>query len=382
MKTHSTIKSAENGEYTILSIIETIIAITFYAVITVKTGTFKYIAVSTFIAPFLLLRTERSAMLSFELAKKIIMIIHKMEDKILRYYAIDEKGISYNVPVERMGIYALLGAFNLFSTILSLLIIKMIATLVTLIKHPVISLREIRSNWIRVVFCTDMYHPPEILPGIETHGPEFLDRYKFTVFIKEFMAPDQFQSAFRWLIIITLVPIIYLPAFIYRCSLKGTSPIWSPLIWVVRSIRDSNFPLKDRLEYIHNSIHYRLVLYYSIVVIILCMIKLFVLLKLIEISAPVFNEYMLPKEISLWHLAAFVNAILAIQIYYIADKYLILWRSNQIIKERLIDLKIKILTFCRDLLFIYIMTCILYITLTMAIKVNLYQMKVKLFPWH
>ena len=71
MRLYSTAESVDKGEISILAIVETIAATSLAIYLSVKFGSFKWIAWSACIAPFLLLRTEQSTVLGIKLWDEI-----------------------------------------------------------------------------------------------------------------------------------------------------------------------------------------------------------------------------------------------------------------------------------------------------------------------
>lgn len=64
------------GEASVLAIVETVLAITLSILLAVKRGSAIYIAAAACIAPFLLLRTERSTELALQWADKLFGLLH------------------------------------------------------------------------------------------------------------------------------------------------------------------------------------------------------------------------------------------------------------------------------------------------------------------
>src|SRR5258708_22749860 len=61
MRFHATPESVENGEITILAIIETVLSVAIYISIGLHFGNFRHLAWAILVAPIMLLRTQRSA---------------------------------------------------------------------------------------------------------------------------------------------------------------------------------------------------------------------------------------------------------------------------------------------------------------------------------
>ena len=84
MRVLSTAESVDNGEITLLAILETIVATSVAIYLSVTFGSFKWIAWSVCIVPFLLLRTTHSTLLGLDLMKQYTDWALKLERDILK----------------------------------------------------------------------------------------------------------------------------------------------------------------------------------------------------------------------------------------------------------------------------------------------------------
>lgn len=103
------------------------------------------------------------------------------------------------------------------------LLIRIISTL----RHPVAGLRNISTNWRETLLVLDMWHLPELLPGsaqidsqLSVHG-----------------LLDSIQSVKDNQVLVRVIFIVcwYIPAVMWRWSLKATLWLWFPLALLLRS---------------------------------------------------------------------------------------------------------------------------------------------------
>lgn len=118
-------------------------------------------------------------------------------------------------------------------------IVRVIATLNTIIRHPLLSIESIPTNWWRIVACVDTLHAPEPLPGFLVRRNEpsiqgFLRDENIEFYRELFDLTKMRESIPNLFNVILIFPSVYIPALVYRWSLKGTSIIYGPLVWVIR----------------------------------------------------------------------------------------------------------------------------------------------------
>ena len=147
MRFHSTPQSALNLEITKLAIIETVAAVALYVGIGVYFETVTHLALAVVVALFMLLRTETSAEWGLGVFKRAVDLIDFMPEPI-------------QFPV-----------ILLFSPVVGT-VIRVVATVYWAVRMPINTLSEIPQNWLRQCFCTDFFHPPEILPLEASKGHE------------------------------------------------------------------------------------------------------------------------------------------------------------------------------------------------------------------
>nr|VFJ90174.1 MAG: hypothetical protein BECKLFY1418A_GA0070994_101034 [Candidatus Kentron sp. LFY] len=100
--------------------------------------------------------------------------------------------------------------------------VRMLATL----RHPVTGIEALPGNWRRILWAVDCRHAPELLPGLSAHDtntalslPGLMEKMRTSDW------PDRSLG-------IMLIPIWFLPGFLYRWSLKSTCWLYLPLIYL------------------------------------------------------------------------------------------------------------------------------------------------------
>ena len=170
MRFHSTPESAQNLEITKLAIIETLLSIAIYVCLGLYLGTFKYLALAVVFAPLMLFRTKESAEWG-------IVVYGKWQDKINNAWHWVDKHLPLRDRISFSRLLGfiidmLVGVSILLSMAIAGIIIRITATVYWWVRRPLSTLKEAPGNWLRQSFCTDFFHPPEIVPSLETTRPK------------------------------------------------------------------------------------------------------------------------------------------------------------------------------------------------------------------
>ena len=167
MRTYSTPQSAYDGEITKLAIIECIVSVAIYIGLGIYFGTFKHLAWAVVVAPLMLFRTEASAEWGLKLYRQSV-------DRLIQCYTVNLYKLSESL--NSGPLLAFLKSFYVFLYFIVFSILKsigmaiggtairIIATWYWFFRQPFYTLRNVPRNWIRQAFCTDLAHPPEIVP--------------------------------------------------------------------------------------------------------------------------------------------------------------------------------------------------------------------------
>lgn len=184
--------------------------------------------------------------------------------------------------------------------------------------------------------------------------------------------------------------LVFAPAIAYRWSVKSTSLVWLPLIWIVTSA-DARRGVYDRLVMLVESPWSRAMRAWSVVVTLLFLAKLALLFQLWRMAGlagtgplgEVVQRIVAPVELPLWQVMSFVNAVLAWAFWFRARDHLIAHerRSAYAWPEAWIRTEYAIFTVVRNTITLYVIACTLYIVATTALRANWPPLCLVLFPW-
>ena len=372
MRWTSTILSAERGEVSVLALIETIGAVGVSILIAIYTETVYHIVIASCLAPFLLLRSPKSTILGMECSCEIVS-----------FSAYWFRTVTGPVIVKMYG-------FVLFF-IPALILSKILITIYCLIRHPVSSISQIPSNWIRIVLATDFLRPPEVFPGTERIWKRSgINRPYFPPFYHIFKAAKDLLLVERKLpgrrVVLFIFPIIlvfaYFPSISYRLSLKSTSILWTPILWAVQPFSKKY----DDSSYIISSSLMKLVRFYSVIVILLFTIKIMILSEILNVSfsgvPEIANQIIEPLSIPLWQVGAVFNAILTWIIYFYSE-----WHSGvstgkfeSSSRSSNRELPVKICKVVKNFISIYIISCTTYILYKYTNEINWIVFEFQFWP--
>jgi hypothetical protein len=164
-----------------------------------------------------------------------------------------------------------------------------------------------------------------------------------------------------YLVGFAILVILFGPALIYRWALKATSISYLPLLWIVRSTFRKITDLTAALRRYRKSDLAIVTVVYSAVIIVFFVGKIICMIG-VETFAAWWNEgkltkllsiYVRPSEIPIWQIAAFINAILAIGLFWFAGEALLRKRERRPWSDLLIERVIRSTTFFRCVLTLY-----------------------------
>ena len=362
MRWVSSKESVAKGEVSVLAIVETLCAIALVFYLSSHFNTLRWLAIAMCVAPLLLLRTEESTRLGIEW-------FDKWRQRAW-CYAVKMDAIGGRLNAFKATVVFILGsAVAVFS-------IRILATLWTCFRKPISAVHAIPGNWSRVAFSFDFCFPPELIPE---HPKANFDSVK-----RGFRIQGVTQ------IISLLLGPLFLPAFLYRWSLKATSIIYAPLVFVAYSTFSEGKDLRTKLELIRRGDLSRIrVLYGFFIVIVPFIVKLVLMAKWNGFAAwwngnPITEFlaiYVAPAEIPKWQLAQLANSLLAIGYIFFARRALLGYELQHPWPETRVK---RILGFvsglCR-ILAIYTIVCTFYIFMHEASHWNLPALGEKWVPW-
>lgn len=225
MRLYSTIQSTEAGDVTLLAMFETFLAIGISISIYIKYHIATHLFIGAIVAPFLMLRTEESTKLGIRYFFNVFdYILNIGRASAARF----PRSKAWNIFI--LGwVVGLIAISHLFAP----LIIKITLTIRNLFGNFLHSIRCMPNNWIKLVLAMDFAHPPELVPGIE--GSEIGSRFIITwsVISKDFKKPRKSRLMIG---AACYASFTYAPAWLYRISVKSTSLMYLPLIWVAHGL--------------------------------------------------------------------------------------------------------------------------------------------------
>ncbi len=374
-------ESVRQGEPSVLAIAETLIAMGLTLWIAVHFGTVKHVVIGACIAPFLLLQTDESAALG------------------IRAYG------WVGGRVDGAADWVQAATLPLF--LLSFVPIRVFATIATVVRSPAAVVRTIPTNWRRIVLATDSCRTPQLLPipddpvaiGLLQLDPDDLAELDLDKFFTGFGAglastvdgtsgigEEIICWSIKWLLVL---PLIGLPAMLYRWSLKSTAIIWFPLLWALRPVGPSDEPLKVRLRLFERSDLFRIVLFVSGAALLLLASKLILWNELAQasntwnesIGGRILTIHVAPGVIEWWQLATALNSVIAIGLWLYVRSCLRHDEAGVPRRETVVEPLLAWSLFVRRLLTTYTILCVGYLYLREAVTWQLPPLGGKLFPW-
>lgn len=365
-------ESVRKGELSALAIAETLIAMGLSIWIAVRFGTVTHVVIGACIAPFLLLRTDESAVLGIRTLRKAWNWLEKLFDR-------------------HPAVLVLL-------TVLIPVPIRVFATIVTVARSPLAVVRAIPRNWRRIVIATDSRLSPEVLPtpddaGLSDHR-EMRGRFDLYRWLRERFGTRErtsgVKSVLAWLMVwLVLGPLVGLPAFLYRWSLKSTAIIWFPLLWALRPVGPSNAPLEARLRLLKRSDFFRFLIVVSLGTLTALAGKLIYWNELAQaadawnasIGGRILSIHVAPGVIEWWQLFTALNSTIAIGLWLYMRSCLRHYEEGVPRREIVVERMLAVGLFVRRLLTSYTIPCVVYLYLREATSWQLPPLGGKPFPW-
>jgi hypothetical protein len=261
---------------------------------------------------------------------------------------------------------------------LALIGVKVLATLMSVLEDfPALleSLAVIPSNWANLVFAVDSCRPPEVLPGIESEVD--IDQMVISFRVSKLWQayyharPCGFgQQLWNWFLVTLIIFTIFIPATLYRFSIKSTSIVYLPFIYIVNSRIGRQLPTEVRLDDLRNGNAERIGVLCSVFVIVVMIISLAMpfmfakLLTMMELStvAQVIGSLLIPAfgeqpVLRLWHVAALLNAVLYLYVTIVFAKRASMRLKQNLWTEEWVAKILNIFSVAQVILSFYTMYC-------------------------
>lgn len=377
MRLYSTQESVEAGEVSLLAVLETIVAASIALFVGLRWDYTAHIAFGAIVAPFLMLRTDRSTRLGVDAFDRVVDSLSTAFQ-----WTNQRKGLLSIISIPGIPAVAVIAA-------VAALMVRIGATVYGVVRWPLRSLTSLPKNWRRQVLAIDLAHPPEMVPGIQTHSRHLADpgEWRDLVSLQELsliMAkylrkavedqdPDHFSRAMIYATYFAgpLLLLGYVPALAYRWSFKATSIVYIPLIWVARTTLQKGLTLKAWLQQIKKNDEFeKVVRGWSAIVLPVLVLKGLYLLDWITLATvtekiPVgklTEIYLMPEAFPWWQYAALTNALLTFGLLYIASWALPrIEGENPLWKPRTVEGLVQGVTFTRGVFSLYSIGAVLYV---------------------
>lgn len=380
MRLYSTTESVKRGEVSVLAIAETLAAVTLVFYLSAHFNTLKWLAFAMCLAPLLLLRTEESTRLSI---KWYDGIYDSPSEVVFGLDKLDRWQQAHKIDVRLWQVfYRLAHVLHVIAIVpLGLVappIIRSAATFIGLMKTPSGAVQAIPKNWARVTLATDSAIAPELIPD----HPSDLFRLWMEPPSEESWVKNAPAAAVMFLL-------LFLPSLLYRWSLKATSIIYAPLVFVLHSTFRHVADLRTKLELIKRSDLTRISTVYALIFITAFLLKLVCMMNL-----PGFADwwnahpmsqfaalYVAPAEIPMWQLASLTNCVLALAVMGGVRQALLRIELGTPWPEGVLRHALGFTTGVRWLLSLYTILCTGYVTMNAARGWHWPTLGTKWLPW-
>lgn len=328
MRFFSSAESVGKGEFSVFAALETVLAITISVGVVYYTNSLIHIISSAFIAPFLLLRTQRSTNNGLLWFGKVSSRSWVLEEKVFGPYPNEW---AYAIRVLLIHVPYIVGVS---------ILVRVTATFESFARAPLESIQAIPQNWWQIAFVTDFTRPPELMPGLEKFaaegrifGPDkSLDNPKHLLFsraVNDLFSdghPYDFQSIFFWIVGLFILPLLYLPSIVYRISLKATSVLYLPFIWIIHAPKEAENRRKLLIRELKESYQEKVKRVYAcFVLVILTLAPAYLLIFEPSLrnqfpNHPLWNYYVPMYELNSWHISRSLSALLTFSMFFVADR--------------------------------------------------------------
>ena len=418
---YSTVESAEKLEFSVLAAVESVCAVTLSLWLAWYFQTYTHLVVAIVVAPLLLLRTEESVELGLRWFGGFLESMERVEERFAKLTGITDNTdnadvvffslkasislifltifitslLRFIIPLldklERVavGVVVVLevlegavvvgvvvGGIVVGGVVGGSLIIKFAATTFTcfqqlLLRHSGNCLQVIPLNWYRIVLATDMRHPPELLPGIESPRYQALIDKLSDVRFSKWMGDLTTQSDVSGKMPLVIAAIIlFLPALLYRWSLKSSALFYLPFLWIIGTPARRHrlqLHLDEQLTLWKESALAMIGLIYAfIVVIFLTAVPLFFRIQLQHLALPqhqlidLIVPFFMTFEWEAWHVARLLGALITIGTWFYVDNILIQRRFRQEVGDTEAQVIFHLLR-VRQLLSLFTLGCGFYV---------------------
>ena len=377
-------EALHQGDLSLFAILETVGAMTLAIWIAFEEETFRWIAMTAAVAPFLLLRSPQSEDMGlkwFDHYESFLNLTNPLHGSrpqtpnvkwktihdlrgFISWSSAEMKFLYSQVKFSnRFFLFILILLYYQLLSILVALIIKFVVTVYFLFRHPIYTLSCVPLNWQRIALQTDIFQAPEYVPGYEAYkstSEATRITLKFSLILQICLEPLLYifqmvkdtqhdpvgLRVFRITNAVVIlmgglsysnynIILFYIPTTIYRYSLKSSSIIYAPLIYVAGGFsRITN--VNEELNQIRNGISGKATLWYAVFALVSfgfvpLIFHSFVIEIFSRIEADILAEKreMFRSIVGHWifvyawtevHISRFISAILTIVLVILADR--------------------------------------------------------------
>jgi hypothetical protein len=375
IRLYSTKESVKNGEISALAIVETLAAVSLVFYLANHLNTLEWLTVAICVAPLLLLSTEESTRLCIDYWESSPLLAK------LAYIP------SPSAEKPTVGQFAL-AIFNVcamcVAALVSAIAARFGATLVVTFRTPGRSVSAIPQNWARLAFATDSFCSIEPIPNHKDFEGGFWE-YLTSAADAKFRLKELIALVF----VSPIFAALFFPALFYRWSLKATSIIYAPFVFIAHqtSLRSGN--VRDDLRVRKSSSIANLSVALGCIFILAFVAKL-VYLREAQTFIDWWNSrevgeflalYVAPAEIPKWQLSSLLNSVLAIVMFFFVREALVRIENNRGWPENVVQRTLGFTFGLRVVLSTYTILCTGYITIRAAQHWNWPAIAEKWFPW-
>jgi len=396
--------SSRAAEPSVLSIIETLLAMMASIWIGMHFGSWWHILVGAAMAPLLLMRTDESCKVGIQSFDSVGVYLNPRWERIERSTFVDK--LQNRSPYIRL----LFATFVVFGCSIGFVFIaiasRVCAFMISVATSPGKSIAAIPGNWWRLALATDVFTSPEILPEPLNEGFPATkmalptDFRVYHMFSK--MPKEPFADPFECIELIAAFTVIAPVAFAYRISVKSTALVWFPLLWALKPLKSTHTSWAQYLAVESRLKAPQLIAFWSTTCLVLLGAKYVLWLSRYELasstdglrttleqwgwgSAPGLIEWAIaiirPGSVPRWQIATAINSILGLYIWAMMRRWHVEFEIGHGPTDEHVDRVFAITFFIRRLLTTYVVLCNGYFVLRMAQKLPILPIGPEFFPW-
>ena len=275
--------------------------------------------------------------------------------------------------------------FLVFEFFVAPFVARISATLVTVLRHPAVALQSIVRNWARATASIDTFFAPEVVPE---HPSNNFHALRGGLLLRNSALPPVVRRVKKAVLPVFLT-LLFFPALLYRWSLKATSIIYAPLVFVAHSTFSEGKDLRTKLELIRRGDLSRIRVLYGLAAIAVFLVKLVLMAKWNGFAAwwngnPITEflaVYVAPTEIPIWQVAELANSALAIGSMLFARHALLRYNVGHPFPDTPVKRILGFVSGLRMVLALYTIVCLFYLTMRAAQHWHWPAFGEKWFPW-